>query len=342
MQLPNLLKVKEAAVKDRISLGLDIGISKVKAVKLKISKDSSEICGFDVRPHQAGLNTVIKDIRQSQNIESVNIGISGADAVVRYIPFLKMEKEEFNKALKFEAQKHIPFSVSDVNLDSHILRQDLPDNKMLVLLAAAKKTSIGERIKLVEEAGFKVNVVDIDSLALLNAFYYNYAQDEAFLKHKAVALLNIGASFSGLNILEGGIPRLSRDIRIAGGNFTQQIADALGVDLNAAENIKIAPDAERKEKIMHVVEATLSNLATEIRTSFDYYETQGASSVTKIYLSGGSCLFPGLKESLASLLGIEVDYWDSLKKISIAAGLDSSKIKALSNQLGVAVGLALR
>ncbi len=342
MQLPALLKTKEVPVKERLSLGIDIGSAKLKAVKLKITQDNVEVCGFDIRPLQVGLSAALREIKQSQDIESVNIGISGVAAVVRYIPFLRMEKAELDKALKFEAQKHIPFSISEVNLDSYILREDLPDNKMLVLLAAAKKDFVGERIKLIEEAGFKANIIDIDSLALFNAFHYNYAQDESVLKHKAIALLNIGASFSNLDILEGNIPRLNRDIRIAGLNFTQQIADALGVDLNSAENMKISPDNERKEKISRAIEVVLSNLAGEIRTSFDYYETQGASSVTKIYLSGGASLFSGLKDALVNLLGIEVDYWDPFKRINVAPGLDSSRIKLLSGQLGVAVGLALR
>lgn len=323
-------------------MGIDIGTAKIKAIKLKISKDNIEIHGFDIKSPQAGLSSVLKEIKLSQNVDSVNIGISGTIAVVRCAPFLKMDKEELDKALKFEAQKHIPFPLAEVNLDSHILKQDLPDNKMLVLLAAAKKDFIAERMKLVEAAGFKVNIIDVDSLALFNAFQYSYAQDESALKHKAVALLNIGNSFSNLDIIEGNIPRLSRDIGIAGHNFTQQISDMLGVDLNTAENIKINPDNERKEKIIRAVEAVLANLANEIRTSFDYYETQGASSVTKIYLSGGGALFVGLKDALANLLGVEVDYWDPFKKVAISASLDPAKIKQLSAQMGVAIGIALR
>jgi len=42
-----------------------------------------------------------------------------------------MNEAELKLSLKFEAQKHIPFSVAEVNLDAYILKGELPDNKML-------------------------------------------------------------------------------------------------------------------------------------------------------------------------------------------------------------------
>jgi type IV pilus assembly protein PilM len=186
-----------------------------------------------------------------------------------------------------------------------------------------------------------VNIVDIDSIALINAFNFGYAQDEN-LKHKAVALLNIGATTTNLDIWEAGLPRLCRDVHIAGNNFTQKIADIFGVDFKAAEDLKLNPTADKSNKISAVLDAVLTNLAGEIRTSFDYYESQSASSVAKIFLSGGGSKFIGLKDALANLLGIEVEVWDPLKQINLPDKADLNKVKELSPQLAVAVGLALR
>jgi type IV pilus assembly protein PilM len=209
---------------------------------------------------------------------------------------------------------------------------------MLVLIAAAKKDFLNQRLKLLEELGVRVDGVDVDSLALINAFTFNYPQTD---KTKTIALLNIGASFSNLSILEGSLPRLSRDIHIAGNNFTQKIADTLSLDFNSAQSLKINPQQEQAGKITPAFEAILSQLAAEIRTSFDYYESQSASSVGKIFLSGGGSLFAGLKEGLANVLGTEVDYWDPLKQITPAGNLDLSAISGNAARFAVAVGLAL-
>jgi len=246
-----------------------------------------------------------------------------------------MSEDELKQSLKFEVQKFIPFPINEVNLDSYILRENLSENKMLVLIAAVKKEFINQRLKLIQEAGLKINTVDIDSLALVNAFKFNYPQDtDDTIKNRTVAILNIGASMSNLNILENGLPVLSRDIFLAGNNLTQKVQGPLGLDSQAAK--------EKANNAAGVVESELAGLAKELRESFDYYESQSASSVIKIFLSGGGSRFPGLKDMLANLLSIEVQNWDPFRQISIADTIDPEKLKALSNQLAVAVGLALR
>jgi len=335
------LKLKDKFSKSRFSIGLDLGSSAVKFVKLRSLKDSMELCDLSIEPAGLDLGPILKHIVESQDTKRVNLSVSGPSTITRYVNFPKMGYDELKNALKFEAQKYIPFSLAEVNLDGHILNSDLPDNKMLVLLAAAKKDFISQRLKLVQDAGLKVNLIDIDSLALVNAFNYNYpVSDNA--KHSAVALLNIGGAVSNLDILEGSVPRLSRDIHVAGNNFTQKLVDGLGLGFKTAEELKLHPDKERLKEITDAIEPVIANLVSEIRTSFDYFESQSSSSVAKIYLSGAGSLLAGLKETLADLLGIEVEYWDPLRKLEIFADIDPAKAKASSSGLAVAIGLALR
>ncbi len=321
--------------------GLDIGNSTVKLVKLKSTKEAVELHDFYLAESHSGSSELLKSWAQSRHIQSVNASVSGQATIIRYVSFPKMSPEELKKALKFEAQKYIPFSVGEVNLDAQIIRPNLPDNKMLVSVAAVKKDFIKQRIDLIEECGFNVNLIDLDSLALVNAFNFNYPLADQD-RPKSVALLNIGASFSNLNILEDKDPLLSRDINIAGNNFTKKASDALEIDLKSAEKTKINPEPERAEALSKVMELVLSSLATEIRVSFDYFESQSASSVTKIFLSGGGGMLPGLKDMLANLLGIEVVFWDPLRKIQIVESVDAVKIKSSAAQLAVAIGLGLR
>jgi len=333
--------IKDKFAKEKFSVGLDIGTQAVKIVKLRFLKDRVELYDFYLEPAQLDLGEILKKAKQSQGVEFVNIGVSGPATVIRYINFPRMNEDEFKKSLRFEAQKYIPFATTEVNLDGYILKEELSSDKMLVLIAAVKKEFIGQRIKAIQDAGLRVNMVDIDSLALVNVFNFNYSQDES-QKLKAIALLNIGSSMSNLDILESGLPRLSRDIHIAGNNFTQKLTDTFGIDFKAAEDLKINPDKERSNKVIATIELVLTNLAGEIRTSFDFYESQSTFSVGKIFLSGGGSTFAGLKDMLANLLGIEVEYWDPLKQLTQSSNIDSERLNSLSSQLAVAVGLALR
>jgi len=339
----NLLqKFKDMFSSESFSFGLDIGIFAIKVVKLRLLKDAVELCDFVLEPSQADLALALKKITDSYGIKTASISVSGSATVVRYVVFPQMNVEELKQSLRFEAQQYIPFPVNEAHLDSYILKEGLPDNKMLVLVAAVKKELINQRLKLIQDAGIKVNSVDFDSLALVKAFNFNYSKEEyGSAENKTIALLNIGASMSNLNILENGIPVLSRDIYIAGNNLTQKIQEAIGIDFKSIEELKPNIDKEKLDKVVAAAESVLSDLSKELRTSFDYYESQSASSVIKIFLSGGGSKFTGLKDMLANLLSIEVEYWDPLRKISIVDNINSEKIKAISSQLAVAVGLAL-
>lgn len=327
--------------KDKTALGLDLGTSNIKYVKLRPAKDGYELSSFGIETSQTDVTPILKKINQAQNINKANISLSAPQAIIRYVNFPRMQLVELKQALRFEAQKHIPFSVNEVNLDVIILKNDLPDNKMLVLLAAAKKDFINQRIKILTDLGITPSLIDVDALALVNAFNFSYAEDES-VKNKTVALLNIGAAVSNLSILENGLPRLSRDINIAGNSFTQKLADVFAIDFKAAENLKLNPEKEKLEKISLSLENVLSGLATETRVSFDYYESQGLASVSKIFASGGISIFPGVTDTLKNLLDISVENWDPFKKISIPANMDAGKLKNSASQFAVAVGLALR
>lgn len=327
---------------NQFSIGLDIGTSQIKLVKLKFAKDVVELCDYyvaDVKPDLAG---ALELAAKHQELKFVNISFCGPSTTIRYVDSPKMSQDELRKSLKFEAQKYIPFSVAEVNLDAAILKNDLPDNKMSVVIAAVKKDILNQRMKLFEAPGFRIGVVDIDSLSLINAFNFNFSLKPAGLP-KIISLLNIGSTFSSLNILDDGIPVLSRDIDMAGGNsFTQKISEAPSVDLNNTEGLKINTDQDKVSKTAKAGESALSALASEIRVSFDYYESQSASVVSKIFISGGTSLLPGLKDSLADLLGIEVSYWNCFERINIADNIDPEKLKQISSQLAVSVGLSLR
>lgn len=331
----------------KVKIGLDVGTTYVKLVKLKCRRKRIELADYRVEPSDADLGKTLKNVAGWLDKKTVNTSVSGTSTVIRYALFPKMSRDEFSKSLTFEIQKHIPFPMEEVYSDNFILKDDLPDNKMLVLLAAVKKDFLNQRLALFNEAGIKVNAVDIDSLAIINGFNFNHpagalkdkAQD---IKNKTIAILNIGAAESNLSILESGIPYLSRDIHFAGNNLTQSIMEKAGVDLNTAEQMKVNPEKESLEKIKPAIESALNNLASEIRTSFDYYESQNASSATKIFISGGGGSFPGIKEMLGVLLNIEIEQWDPFKQIKIPASIDQQRLKSLSGQLAVAAGLAIR
>lgn len=340
MKMPSFESLFNTKKRDKASVGLNLGVSSVKLAKLRMLENSVELAAFSVEQNQLDLEGTLKKLRDAYSIHKVNISVSGQQAITRYVDFPKMNRQELRQSLKFEAQKFIPFPSNEVNMDAVILRDDLPDNKMRVLLAAVKKDHLAQRLKILNDLGFEIGVVDIDSLALINSFNYNYSDDPA-LKDKIAALLNIGSATSNLSILENGTPSLSRDIGVGGNHFTQKIADVVGLDFKAAEQVKTG-ERETGSKVAVAVESVLARLAQEVRSSFDYFESRSVKSVEKIFISGGASMYNGLGEMLSDLLALPVSNWDSFRKISFAEGVDANLARSVASQLPVAIGLALR
>ncbi|MFH1338441.1 MAG: pilus assembly protein PilM [Candidatus Omnitrophota bacterium] len=307
------LLISKDKKKEKIKIGLDWGFSSLKAVVLEFQdgvyllKDARIV---QLPSQDLKLSPLIKDLNLPAG--GVNLGICGPNVIVRYVSMAKMSIEEFRNSLRYEAASHLPFPVEEVNLDGVILK-DLPDNQMLVMLAAARKDFINERLKVFRDAGVKVNILDIDSLALINAFNYTCAKLEE-VSSGAVALLNIGASVTNINVLESGVPHFSRDINVAGKDLGRQTSR----------------------------EVAVSNFVTEIRKSFDYYEAGSTAVINKIFLSGGGSLVSDLAKNLEGYLGVKIEQWDPFDNFEFAAELNEQDLRKSSAQFAVAVGLALR
>jgi type IV pilus assembly protein PilM len=339
--IPIIEQITSRFAPEKTSIGLNIGVSTIKLAKLKFGRDKIELTGYAIEPNPLEPEEILKKLIQSQSIKTANISVSGQQAIIRYVELPKMNPSELKQALKFEAQKHIPFPIADVNIDGCIMKDNLPDNKMRVLLAAVKKDSLEPKLKQMRSLGIDVGLVEIDSISLVNAFNFNY-MDDPDVANKTVGLINIGSATSNLNILEAGVPMLSRDISIGGNHFTQRISDVLGIGFKEAEALKMTAAKAEQDKILVAVEAVLAKLAQEVRTSFDYYESRSVSSVEKIFISGGASLYDGFKDMFGGFLGLTVENWDPFKKITISRDIDAVKVRSVGSQLAVAIGLALR
>jgi len=335
-----------------VRLGLDIGTFSVKTVRLDSQKDKTTLVNYGIsKIKNNNVTEAIREVLSTVNLDTkiANIGLSGQGAILRYVFLPKMPFKELKQSISTEADKYIPFPIEDVILDFHILKESTQENKMLVLIAAVKKEIVQERIKLLTSLSLEFDVIDINSVAMVNSFnelrskVSSLNPDEAGEdKPKATAILNIGASISFLNILEGNLPKFSRDIYVGGNNFSKKIAYARNVDLESAEQMKCNPTDEQWSKNLEACELLLNNLTHELRLSFDYYETENNTPIKKLYLSGGSAYLKGIRDLLNKNLGIETEVWDPTPYLEIKPELDVNNFKSQSSALAVALGLALR
>lgn len=323
-------KIKAARGRDsrRTSIGLDIGASNIKLVWLetdnarKILKKSLSVPILS----EEDLPSVLTGIVKSEGLKgrTVNVSLSGSGVVMRYVTLPLLTPEELKNTLQFEAKEYLPFPIEEMFLDCAILKEKPEEKKMSVLLAAVKKSVVSERVVLLERVGLIPGIIDVDCLCMANSF--TTFTDEAAQKGPA-ALLNIGAKFTNMCILEDGILNFSRDILFGGIDVTQKISSAYNIDFAMAEMMKLDP--RKSPELSSILEPLISRFSSEIRLAIDYYENQSGLEVFKVFVSGGVSYSAGVLELLNSFLGISVKVID----ISAQSGIKLNKTAQNTEQV---------
>ena len=338
------------------SIGLDIGSSYIKAVKLKESKGSYELELFEVYPLPPELivdGSIIDSIRLVDSIKNMikKAGIKAKDAVIaisghssviiKRIALPEMSEEELQESIKFEAEQYVPFDIEDVDLDFQIIGPKDEPGQMDVILVAVKKDIINEYISVVKEAGLNPIIVDVDAFALENMYGINYD-----IEHdRNVALLNIGASTINMSILKGGISVFTRDSSLGSNLHTEAIQREFNLSYENAEKLKRGEPIEnvQPEDVISVIEAASEEILSEILRSFDYYRsTTMHEDIAEVILSGGCGLLRDFAPMIADKTGIETKVAEPFRNIRIPKKFDMSQINEIAPIMSIAVGLAMR
>jgi type IV pilus assembly protein PilM len=267
----------------------------------------------------------------------VRVVLSGSSLLVRCVQMPPMTQTELKSAIRFEAENHIAFPIDDCVLDFKILNQDPEKKVMNVLLVAAKRDFIQERLRMLFDLDIHPEVIDVDTFALVNAYEALNAQ----APEKIFGLLNIGHRVTSLAIIKDGLPLFVRELPLGSYSVTKALSEARGISDEKADEIKVLAPPEAAEELKAAYQ-TLDTLTEELRSSIQYFENEAGETLKSVWVSGGGVLAPGLPAMLSEALGKEVALWDNLKKIEVAPAVDRALLEKHSSSLNIAFGLALR
>jgi len=342
-------------------IGVDIGASAIKMVQLKKIKKKGfkdyelfkmaytklppEVIKEEEILKPEIVAETIRNIFQENKIEIKNVAtsISGKSVIVKKIRLPKMIEEDLEDSIQWEAEQFIPFDINDVSIDFQIISDmNSPDNEMDVLLVAVKKERISDIVSIMELAGLKTAVIDIDVFALENMFEINYSIDpESYF-----ALIDLGAETMCLNILKGNVSSFTRDTSIGINQFNRTIQRELLLDYDQTEALIHGVDIEgkKKEDILPFRDGFLEELLAEIQRSFDYFKaTTDNTDINKIYLSGGGAKMDGLLEFLKERFYKDVEILNPFENIFVdSKKFDTDFLSSVDTMLNISVGLALR
>lgn len=340
-------------------IGLDIGSTSVKVVQLREGKKTIDLLNFGIEPlapqsivdgsimNQSAVVDSIRNVFSRLRIREkrVAIAVGGHSVIIKKISVPQMTEGELKEQIRWEAEHHVPFDPQDVQIDYQVLTQENAQGQMDLLLVAAKNELLNDYAAVVRDAQLKPVVIDLAAFAVQNTFERNYG----FHPEDTVALINVGASMSTISIVAGGATNFTREVTIGGNAFTEEIQKQLGVGFEEAEAYKLGAASQGGGSVVpgeveRQVQRVSEMMAGEFQRSLDFYlATTSGSSLSKIYLSGGTAQVSSLRRAVAAKSRMEVDVMDPFLSVKVEQSrFDMPYLRAQAPLAAVAFGLALR
>ena len=337
----------------KTTIGLDIGSGLIKVAVIDHGRGEPELTKVAIMPLLAdaivegevmdpGIVTdAVRNAIEAAGIKTKEIvtAVGGRDVIIKKILIERVRESQARELMRWEAEQHVPFDMESVELDFQILDPDGEGLEMNVLLVAAKRELVEAKVRVLTESGLDPTVVDVDAFALHNAFELNYPD----AMQGMVALVNIGHDVTNINILEEGIPILTRDLTLGTRHIRESLQRERG--LGADEADKLIMGFDRSPHLDAVMESKGEEVAVglERAVAFLASNTRGTVAVSQVYTCGGGARIPGFSEVLAARLRLEVHLANPLNSLSVRDGaLEGHNTDEVAPLLMLPVGLALR
>lgn len=296
------------------------------------------------------ITSAVRELMNELEITSggVNYAVPAQSVFARFVKLPAVEEEKIEKIITFEAQQNVPFPIDEVVWDYQLVGGGA-DEQIQVVLVAIKSDLLDEINAGVEASGLRTSIVDVATMALYNAFRYNYSDLSG-----CSLVVDIGARTTNLLFVEPG-KIFSRSVPIGGSSITVAIAKEFNEPFSAAEFRKKRdgfvslggayaepsdPDVARVSKITR---STMTRLHAELMRSISHYRAQQqGSSPQRVFLCGGSVSTAYMREFFHEKLQLPIEFFNSLRNVAVAESAVGSDVAHSAHLLGELVGLALR
>jgi type IV pilus assembly protein PilM len=339
-------------------VGLDLGSSAIKLVELRARKGGEhqlQRVGIEPLSPEAIVDGSIMDsslvvdaihkLNEQTRVKTAQYAtsVSGHSVIIKKIQLPAMSADELSESIQWEAEQYIPFDLNDVRLDYVVLSEgESGRDNMEVLLVAVKRDKVNDYTSVISQTGKAPVLVDVDAFALQNCYEVNYDLDPL----KTVALINMGAGVTNINILARGSTVFWRDISFGGNQFTEALQREFNLAFEQAEALKRGEPTDRYSlaDARPVLDAVSAEMASEIHKTFDFFSaTSSEGPVDKLVISGGCALTPNLDQVLRDRFEVPVELMNPLRRIHYReSDFNTEWLQSIAPMLAVAVGLAIR
>lgn len=343
-------------------IGVDISASSVKMVELsRLGKDARELrlesYAIEPMPAEAIIDSNINHLEQvgecilrawkKMGVRQKNIALAlpSASVVTKKISVATgLREEDLVFQVETEANQYLPFAIDEVNLDFQVIGEieDHPEETE-VLIAAARKDKVEDRVAAAATAGLKVTVMDVEQFvaqAIVSRVIDSQLPDGG--KNKVVALVDIGSSNTRINVFFNGESIYMRDQSFGGNQLTQEIQNQFNLSAEEAEIAKrkgTLPESYQTD----VLQPFRETLALEVSRALQFFFTSTQfAQVDHIFLAGGCASIPGLEEIVSKRTEVITQVINPFAGMSVSKRISTRQLQEDAPTLLIACGLAMR
>jgi type IV pilus assembly protein PilM len=340
-------------------IGLDISTTSVKLVELSEGSNKElrlERYASEPLPRGAMADGNIENIDQvaeairrvlaksGTKTKKVSLGMPPSAVITKKIILSGAQSEAaLEMQVESEASQYIPFALDEVRLDFCVIGPaPNSEDDIEVMLAAARKEKIEDRMAVAEVAGLRAEVVDIESYAARAAVSRIIGQSESEGKDKIIALFQIGAKVTHISVVLNDQTVYEREQAFGGNQLTQDIVRTYGLSFEEAE-IKKKGDDLPQGYAEEVLNPFLESAALEVTRAIQFFFTSTPyTRVDQIFLAGGCAILPGLLDMVASRTKISTAVISPFKGMELSANVKEKQLRSEAPAFLVACGLAMR
>lgn len=319
------------------AVGLDIGATGIKAVRMQKRESGITVLAAEVLPHAGGGKDGSAEASSAVNLPQRLrarygcLAVTGEAAVIKLLTFpgafdtKAEEKLVENLGIEDPAKYRIGYKViteGSGRSESRVLTVAVPDG----------------HARLAPElfpSGLPVPYsIEVAGLASMTTLLRSLEE-----KHKgeAVAAIDFGTGMSTFAIFNKGVLALVRRFSFGSTAVMDKVRERLGVDAETAQGILMDGSFDVSQHVAEVVEP----LIKQIVVSRDFVERRENCRVAHVYLSGGLAACGGLLEELKSAIELDVDRWDPFAGLTLAPGALPEPLSGQRWRFAAAVGACL-
>lgn len=339
-------------------IGVDISTAAIKLLELSKVGARYRVESYAVAPlpqdavidkNIANIDIISDAIKMAykqsgSKLKQASIAVAGSSVMTKIIAMpASLTDDEMEEQIMVEADQYVPYSLDEVNFDFEVQGQNDNNPEMVdVLLAASRKEIVEDRVEALAKAGLKAKIVDVEAFAMENAFALLIDQLPDSIEGQAIAIVDIGATMTTLNVIYNSRTVYTREQGFGGKQLTEEIQRRYGLtyeEAGLAKKIGGLPDNYTTD----VLDPFKKAMVQQIQRSIQFFVSSSANRrIDSIILAGGCASIPGIDKLVHQTIGVPAIIANPFINMTLSSKVTPQTLSNDASAMMIACGLALR